>query len=133
MSAVQADTLRRICWLLFPFPDLGDAPYARAVDAITSAASDDATAQLIVAGIADLDGGTAGSWLRLDEAAQIDRLRGIESGPFFAYMLATTKAQLFNDRDVWAHIGYEGSSLEHGGYIGRGLSDIDWLDDGARR
>ena len=28
---------------------------------------------------------------------------------------------------VWAHIGYEGSSFERGGYLQRGFDDIDWL------
>jgi hypothetical protein len=34
---------------------------------------------------------------------------------------------LYNQPDLWAKLGYEGSSAEHGGYIHRGFNDIDWL------
>jgi hypothetical protein len=30
---------------------------------------------------------------------------------------------------VWKVLGYEGPSAELGGYINRGFSDIDWLQD----
>lgn len=129
-SALQAGTLQRACWLLFPFPALGDAPYRRVVDAIANIASDDArTATLVGSGVAGLDAGIPGAWLQLDELAQLRSLADIESGLFFQFLLATTKAQLFNDPAVWELIGYEGSSLELGGYLDRGLDDIDWLDD----
>ena len=36
-------------------------------------------------------------------------------------------ASLYNNPEVWPKFGYEGSSAEHGGYINRGFSDIDWL------
>jgi len=117
-----------MCYLLFPFPDLGDGPYVRIIDAITAA--DANTATLIDDGIASLDSARRELWLNLDESAQLEVMRELEPEPFFQYMLQTTKMHLFNDREVWAHIGYGGSSLEGGGYLHRGLNDIDWLDQG---
>jgi len=35
---------------------------------------------------------------------------------------------LYNQKDVWTKLGYEGSSAEFGGYLHRGFDDIDWLD-----
>jgi len=130
LTSGQADTLKRVCWLLYPFPGLGDRPYARVVDALTAAAADDATADLLRSGLAGLDGDQPGAWLQLDEAGQLARLGAVRQGPFVQYVDSTTKPLLFNDRELWAHIGYEGSSLEFGGYIDHGLNDIDWLDDG---
>jgi hypothetical protein len=43
-------------------------------------------------------------------------------------MLQRTRDDLFNNPVVWAHIGYGGSSLQFGGYVNRGLNDIDWLN-----
>ncbi|HDL17353.1 MAG TPA: Twin-arginine translocation pathway signal, partial [Rhizobiales bacterium] len=34
---------------------------------------------------------------------------------------------LYNRKDVWAKLGYEGESASKGGYIDRGFDDIDWL------
>jgi hypothetical protein len=45
----------------------------------------------------------------------------------FQYLLPAVRSRLWDDRAVWARIGYEGSSLAKGGYINRGLADIDWL------
>ena len=47
--------------------------------------------------------------------------------PFFRSVYQATIDHLYNDERVWSHIGYEGSSFEKGGYLGRGFDDIDWL------
>lgn len=126
----ETETLRRVCFLLFPYPDLGAAPYDRIVDSVRSAARSDADLrQMIGNGVESLDAGQGAEFLSLDESTQIEVLTQIEAMPFFAYMLQKTRDDLFNDPVVWAHIGYEGSSLEFGGYVNRGLNDIDWLDD----
>lgn len=129
LSARQVDTLRRIAFLLFPYPELGDAPYERVAGALVAGAGDVGTRALLDAGISELDATQASSWLELDPPSQVAALGAIESGAFFQHVLQTTKVVLFNDPQVWAFVGYGGSSLEFGGYLGRGLNDIDWLDD----
>ena len=42
-------------------------------------------------------------------------------------MRSTTIEHLYRNREVWQLVGYEGSSVEYGGYIDRGFDDIDWL------
>ena len=54
-------------------------------------------------------------------------LRAIETSPFFTFVYNLTLNTLYGNTDVWKILGYEGSSLEHGGYIHRGFDDIDWL------
>lgn len=129
LTAHDTATLRRLSFLLFPYPDLGTAAYERVVVAIGSAAERDAGIRALVRdGVGMLDGGQAVSFLSLDETSQVAALTRIEASPFFRYMLQTTRDDLFNNAALWARIGYEGSSLEFGGYIDRGLNDIDWLD-----
>jgi len=123
----EIETLRRVCFLLFPYPELGASPYERIVNDVSSAARSDADLrQMIGNGVVSLDAGR--EFLSLDESTQIDVLTQIEAAPFFAYMLQRTRDDLFNNPVVWAHIGYEGSSLAFGGYVNRGLNDIDWLN-----
>ena len=82
---------------------------------------------MITAGIEQLDGMGGQSWLERPEEEQIETLKTIEGEAFFQWALRTTTNQLFQERGLWELIGYEGSSLEKGGYINRGLNDIHWL------
>jgi len=34
---------------------------------------------------------------------------------------------VMRDPALWKTLGYQGSSIEHGGYLYRGFDDIDWL------
>jgi len=130
LSEHHVDTLRRVAFLLFPYPELGDAPYERVAGALAAGAGNIGTRALLDAGISELDATQAGTWLELDQRSQVAALGAVESGAFFQHVLQTTKVVLFNDPLVWAYLGYGGSSLEFGGYLGRGLNDIDWLDEG---
>jgi hypothetical protein len=124
----QRACLKRACYLLFPYPELGDEPYERAAAGIAElvASRPDLTA-LVADGIAQLDGGPSGPWLAQGEARQVERLKQIETGPFFRWLYQVAIDHLYNDERLWAHIGYEGSSFEKGGYLRRGFDDIDWL------
>jgi len=121
-----AAVVQRIAWLLFPFEGVGTAPYERVASAILA---DRVSAGLVGEGVAGLDAGVPGSWLGKSEDEQLDDLRAIESGAFFGFMLQRTRGALFTDREIWDHLGYGGSSMEFGGYIDRGLDDIDWLEE----
>ncbi len=121
LSTPDRETLQRISYLLFPFPDVGPEPYARIAAAIEAAVeAEPATAALVSRGLLLLDTPEGGPWLELDEHAQLARLESIQGEPFFGYLLGMTKNYLFNDRTVWAHIGFDSSAP---------LNDIDWLGD----
>jgi len=122
----QAATLTRMAWLLFPYPELGMEPYQRVTEGMRAGMAGQEA--MVAEGVRALDEAGEGAWLDRPESAQIEALKGIESGPFFQWVLNSTKRILFNDREVWAFVGYEGSSLEFGGYLDRGVNDIDWLD-----
>ena len=124
----QRACLKRISYLMFPYAEVGDAPYERAALGIADLVAGRADLALLVAGgVGQLDGAQAGAWIALDEPRQVARLREIEASPFFRWLYQVTIDHLYNDERVWSHIGYEGSSFERGGYLTRGFDDIDWL------
>jgi len=121
---VHADdsvVLQHFAYLLFPFPEVGPEPYQRVAAVIEAAARADAsTATLVSAGIAALDAAADRPWLEADGSSQLAILESIDGDPFFNYVFDTTKAQLFNDRTIWAHIGFDSNAP---------VNDIDWLGD----
>jgi hypothetical protein len=127
-TAAQRACVKRIAYLMFPYPELGDEPYERAAAGIASlVAGRPDLAGLVAQGVEQLDGGQAGAWIALPEPQQVARLRESEAGPFFKWLYQVAIDRLYNDQRVWSHIGYEGSSFEKGGYLKRGFDDIDWL------
>jgi hypothetical protein len=61
------------------------------------------------------------------EADRVVLLQAIEPTEFFKKVRSDLVVSLYNQEQLWPKFGYEGSSAEHGGYIKRGFSDIDWL------
>lgn len=128
LTAHHQATLERMAYLLFPYPSLGAAPYQRvATGIVDSVAGQPGQARVLSDGIAGLDNSGGEPWLKLPEETQLQRLQAVESEPFFQFVLQATKSRLFNDHETWKMLGYEGSSLEFGGYLNHGLADIDWL------
>jgi hypothetical protein len=63
-------------------------------------------------------------------ASEDDRvalLREIETGTFFRKTRSTLMFGLYDNKTLFPLFGYEGSSVEKGGYIARGFNDLDWL------
>ncbi len=121
-------TLRQLAFRLFPHDGLPAAPYEEIATALISRASTDTTlAEILKAGVAELDAGSRTPWLRRGEAQQLAGIRRLLGGGFFRLMRSTTIEHLYRNREVWQLVGYEGSSVEYGGYIDRGFDDIDWL------
>jgi hypothetical protein len=120
-AADDSRVLERVAYLLFPFPAVGPDPYRRVAAAIEAAAeADPDTAALVSGGLAAMANAAGQSWLDIDEPGQIAILKSIEGEPFFNFVIGTTKAQLFTDRTIWSHIGFDPNAP---------LNDIDWLGD----
>ena len=114
--------------VLFPHDMLDDRYYAKVVEALDqSAQTDDATRDQLIAGIAQLDNAKGVRFHTLSAEDQLEVVKGVEGSDFFATVRETTVWTLYPDPEVWSYFGYEGSSVEHGGYINRGFNDIDWL------
>ena len=133
LSPETMATLIQMARDVYPHDSFGDHLYAAAVKGHDETAAKDAEFKsLIENGVATLnekakeDGAEsyiASGW----EADRTAILKSIESDPFFQTIRGGLVVGLYNQPEVWAHLGYEGSSFEKGGYINRGFDDIDWL------
>ena len=115
---------------LYPSPLIEEAQYAKVVGGFaTKAKTDRAFAKLLQDGVASLDAGAQGRWLEADDDESLRILKGMEATPFFQ----TVRGAMigadgpYNLPDVWKKFGYQGSSWQYGGYLGRGFGDIAWL------
>ena len=124
----QAETLLVMARHLFPHDMLGNQYYAKVVDALDQQAAGDAGVKSqLTAGIADLDSAMGIAFVRLSEGNQLKALKQIEGSGFFGAVHGATVNNLYGNPLVYRHFGFEGSSVEHGGYLERGFDDIGWL------
>jgi hypothetical protein len=128
IDAHTAKTLLVMARQLFPHDTLGDEYYAAVIDALDKqAAADPALRKLLADGVARLDGVRGIAWIQLSNGARIAVLKSMEGSDFFSTMRMATINNLYTNPLVYRFFGYEGSSVEHGGYIHRGFDDIGWL------
>ena len=59
------------------------------------------------------------------EANRVALLEEIADGAFFQKIRGGLITGIYNRKDVWAKLGYEGPSFEKGGYLKRGFDDIE--------
>jgi hypothetical protein len=120
----EARLLLAMARTLFPHDFLADDSYMKVVAGIDAKASRDArTLSILREGLKRLDK----SFGLMPEIEREKTLQTMEKSPFFTFVRDETINSLYGNSDVWKIFGYEGSSLEHGGYINRGFDDLDWL------
>lgn len=117
----------RMVRAMYPHPRFGDEPYLRTADAVFAAAG--ATPAQKVAFVAALHDLAQAGFADLDDAARLDHLKSIETTPFFGLVRSTAIVTLYDDPEVWTILGYEGPSVDKGGYVDRGFNDLDWLPE----
>jgi hypothetical protein len=126
-------TLIRMARDIFPHDKLPDAVYARAEAPYDAAAAKDpALKTLIDDGIKALNANAQKRFGKPyaevpTETERVTLLKVIEPTPFFQKIKGDLVTGLYDNKDVWPLLGYEGSSWEKGGYVKRGFNDIDWL------
>lgn len=122
-----AQSLVRMARLLYPHDAVSDEVYDRVVERVMVGGAIRDSSATYRDGVASLDGARGRAWLSLREREQIAVLEEIEETQFFGAMRAGVQAQLYEDPEVWAAIGYPGPALPFGGYWDKGFDDIDWL------
>ena len=116
--------------VMFPHPSFPDAPYERCAQTILDASGSDVRLRAqLEQGLRDLDviGGAPFAELAPEQALEL--LRSISGTTFFGAVRAQVITSLYDDREVWELLGYEGPSHDQGGYLNRGFDDLDWLPD----
>lgn len=126
----ELSAMGRFAQLLFPHEGLPDTVYGDVIsEVLEMTAADPSTQELLSLAERALNGAQEGDWIELDEAVQLDVVAGLEDEAFFADIREKVRFRLYHHPDMWKHIGYPGSSKEHGGYKFRGFDDIDWLPE----
>ena len=120
----EAKLLLVMARTLFPHDFLPDDYYMKVVAGIDDKASRNArTLSMLREGLNRLDK----KFELMPEVEREKTLQTLEKSPFFIFVQSETINNLYGNSEVWKIFGYEGSSLEHGGYINRGFDNIDWL------
>jgi len=78
-------------------------------------------------GLALLDANYIAPFADLPPVIQKGLVEKVDQEPFFKAILWRGAELVYRDASVWKMVGYEGSSVEYGGYHDRGFDDIDWL------
>ena len=124
---------------LYPHDFLGDQYYAEVVVNLDEQAKTDSSlAEKLDNGVKDL-----GQVIKSDRTynvpfkdqssgLQLQNLKRIDGSDFFETVRGATLNGLYGNPRVAMLFGFEGSSVEHGGYINRGFDDIGWLPKGGR-
>jgi len=111
---------------IYPHDRLGDLHYAKPLAALL-----DKQGALVRQGLRELQASARERHGQAFEAlAEVDRvalLRAIETEPFFREVRSALMFGIYDNSALFALFGYEGSSVEKGGYLARGFNDIDWL------
>lgn len=133
LGAAAGRTLVRMARDIFPHDRVPDKFYLQAVATHDPAAGRDASLKkLLTSGLSDLDASARARFGKPytdvpTEAERVELLKAIEATPFFKAIHGGLVTGLYDNKELWPLLGYEGSSVEKGGYINRGFDDIDWL------
>lgn len=72
------------------------------------------------------------NWMEQSEDDQLRQLRDLGKEPWFSLINFRANGLFFESPNVWALIGYDGPSIEKGGYKYNGFDDISWLPVGSK-
>ena len=128
LTLTDMDVVAAYAHVLVPTLDPSDPRYrAVALKLEQSVKRDSDLYTLTRDGLSALGVPAGESWHGLSpqqRAARIGKQRGT---PFFSFLRWTTSEIVMQDPALWQQLGYQGSAIEHGGYLHRGFDDIDWL------
>ena len=109
---------------IYPHDRFPDGPYERTADDVINKGNTDDKKVMFSKGIEDLK---KAKYVNLNFEKATKHLKKIEKTDFFQHVRGTSTVTLYNDKEVWKLLGYEGYSFDKGGYINRGFNDLDWL------
>ncbi|RNF32868.1 gluconate 2-dehydrogenase subunit 3 family protein [Paracoccus methylarcula] len=133
----QSAQLLRMVQDIYPHPDL--LPLSAYEDVVATVLAgmdnDESAAKAVREGLTQLNAmaqeiyGSAYADIE-DPDAREGLLRTVENEGFFQGIRWKAYFGIYDNKELWPLFGYEGSSVEHGGYIDRGFSDITFVPQG---
>jgi len=128
ISRQDAETLRAAVATLYPHDALDPLIYRRVIAQFDRvAAQSREAAEMFASFCARLSDGAVLPFAELAESYRVQALTNLETTPAFFFVQRLAVRYLYDDVEVWAAFGYEGASVQLGGYIKRGFDDLDWL------
>ena len=129
-SSGDGNMLPDIVYRMFPHERLSSDVYEQVAEQLSSRIAQSADlAAMMNAAMEVLTGNSPETWAALTEREKTEALEKIQHTPFFQFVLNETLGGIYRHPLTWELLGFEGSSLEFGGYIDRGFNDIDWLPE----
>jgi hypothetical protein len=124
LDRAQARLLLGVARTLFPHDFLADQQYGKIVAALDAKAAADAGLAIKLKAVLHE---FPNDFTAMEEAGREAYLASLVGSPIFDLIYKETLAGLYGDPMVSKLLGYEGSSMEYGGYLERGFDDISWL------
>ena len=126
----NGEVLSGVVYQLFPHERLNKEVYAQVTEQLNGKISQSAELTAMMDDALEVLAGNGNErWPELTEQQKTASLEKIQQTPFFRFILNETLGGIYQHPRTWELLGFEGSSLEFGGYINRGLDDIDWLPE----
>lgn len=133
----QNAMLLRMVQDIYPHPGLLEVAHYEAISSsvLNGAQENSETAAALIDGLGRVDA-LAQKLFAMDyvDIADADAregiLRNFQHEGFFQGVRWTAYFGIYDNKDIWPLFGYQGSSVEHGGYIDRGFSDITFVPEG---
>jgi hypothetical protein len=123
-------TLLAAARTLYPHEGLPDRVYRRVVAQFDRmAATSPVVAQSLAQFVDLVDAAMPLPFAELTEGYRSQVLRSIEGTGAFRLVQRATVRFLYDDVEVWDAFGYEGASVQLGGYAKRGFDDLRWLPE----
>ena len=117
------ELLAGVAYDILPYAELPSALYVKAAQQILDVKDNN-----VVAGLEKLRAASHNAaWNSVAEAERVAILSSLQDSPFFRVIRSNTLQVLLRDPATFAIVGYGGSSIQYGGYLGRGFDDINWL------
>ena len=137
LNTAQSASVLQMVQDIYPHPDLLELSHYEAIAAsVTKTADEDeAAAKTLTDGLARLDEKAqvlyGSTYTEIEDAdTREGLLRHFQGEGFFQSVRWTAYFGIYNNKDIWPLFGYQGSSVEYGGYIDRGFSDITFVPEG---
>ncbi|MDP2738238.1 MAG: gluconate 2-dehydrogenase subunit 3 family protein [Pseudorhodobacter sp.] len=133
----QSAMLLRMVQDIYPHPDLLQLAHYQAVaDTVVKGLEADAEqASALTDGLAKINAESQGLYGKdyiaiADADTREGLLRHFQNDGFFQGVRWTAYFGIYDNKEIWPFFGYQGSSVEQGGYIDRGFSDITFVPQG---
>lgn len=128
LSSPELDALTAYAHTLLPVLEPTHARYSMVAQKLAQlAALDPDMGAFIHGGIEVARIPDRATWSGLTATDRAEIVARQEGTPFFGFLRWTTTEIVMREPELWQRLGYEGSAIEHGGYLQRGFDDIDWL------